>query len=364
MGAVTNKARIARFIWQEKVTSKLDISKGLSISMPTVLQNVNDLMAFEIIMEAGEYESTGGRKAKSIVINPDKKFAVGIDLTLEHIGCVTIDLFGNILLKKRYKVAFEDSYEYFSNLPELVEDFIDKAKIDREKLLGVGISLPGIVNHEHTELVRSHVFKIKNLNLKFIKENFKYPVQFENDANSALLAELSGNMGNTVYLSLSNSVGGAICTNGAMYLGDNARAGEIGHVIIEKDGKQCYCGKKGCIDAYCSAHLLSDLTEHDLDLFFVRLEAGDEELVKAWDDYLEYLAIAITNVRMCYDCDIILGGYVGARIDKYMNLLIRKMKKYNLFDYRNAYINTCNRKVEASALGIAIKFIKDYFDSL
>ncbi|MFP4698215.1 MAG: ROK family protein, partial [Eubacteriales bacterium] len=236
--------------------------------------------------------------------------------------------------------------------------------IERKKLLGVGVSLPGILDGNYTELVRSHALKIRNLNLDLIRNSFSYPVEFENDANSALLSELRGDLKNAVYLSLSNTVGGALCIDGRLYMGDNSRAGEIGHMIIEKDGRKCYCGKKGCIDAYCAAHILSSETNDNLNLFFERLNAGDSRLKKIWNEYLEYLVIAITNLRMFYDCDIILGGYVGANLDKYLHVLLQKTKDYNLFDNQVSYIKTCKSKTEASALGIAISFLKKYLLNL
>ena len=88
-------------------------------------------------------------------------------------------------------------------------------------------------------------------------------------ANSAAYAELgttavSGDAAedeetNAVYLSLSNTVGGSICFGGQQYPGDNFKSGEFGHMVIEKNGRQCYCGKQGCMDAYCSALVLQEI---------------------------------------------------------------------------------------------------------
>ena len=72
------------------------------------------------------------------------------------------------------------------------------------------------------------------------------------------------------------------------------------------------------MDAYCSAQVLAAKADDNLEQFFERLDRGDEDLQQVWDEYLEYLAVTVTNLRMAYDCDIILGGYVGGYLEKYM----------------------------------------------
>ena len=86
------RSRILNYVINNQVTSKVEVSKNLNLSMPTVLSNVNDLIAKGIIIETGEYESTGGRKAKSIGINPSYRYSVGIVITANHVGMVLVNL--------------------------------------------------------------------------------------------------------------------------------------------------------------------------------------------------------------------------------------------------------------------------------
>lgn len=364
MDTITNRARIANFVWEKKETSKQNIMKELELSMPTVLQNVNDLISLGVLQEGGAYKSTGGRKAKVIVINEDLGYAAGLDITQNHVSCVIINMQGNIIAHKRVRMSYHNQSSYYIDVKTLLEKMLNEYNIARKKLLGVGISLPGILNSDHSILVRSHALHVTNLNLDFFRKIFDYPVVFENDANSALLSEMKRQMRNTVYFSLSNTVGGALCLDGNIYTGDNSRAGEIGHMVLEKNGKQCYCGKKGCFDAYGSAKVLAEHTDDNLGLFFEKLENGDMALRKVWDEYLEYLAIAVSNMRMLCDCDIILGGYVGAYIDKHLHVLAQTTKLYNLFDQNGAYLKICNNRTEASALGIAVFFLRSYLKQL
>ena len=87
------KSKIVNYITNRESTSKVEISKELNLSMPTVLSNVKRFYWKKgIIIETGEYESTGGRKAKSIGINPSYRYAMGIVITANHLGMVLVNL--------------------------------------------------------------------------------------------------------------------------------------------------------------------------------------------------------------------------------------------------------------------------------
>ncbi len=86
------KSKIVNYIINNKITSKAELAQNLSLSMPTVLSNVNELIERNMVIEIGEYESTGGRKAKRIGINPAYKYAVGVVITANHLGIVLLNM--------------------------------------------------------------------------------------------------------------------------------------------------------------------------------------------------------------------------------------------------------------------------------
>ena len=104
-----------------------------------------------------------------------------------------------------------------------------------------------------------------------------FPFQVENDANCAAFAQLRGTKKDAVYLSLNDTVGGAIFLNGNLYRGDGFKSGEFGHMILEPGGKVCYCGKSGCMDAYCSAKILKSAGGGSLNSFFEALNRSDAQ---------------------------------------------------------------------------------------
>ena len=122
-----NKNIIYKYILENKKVSKHNISISLNISMPTVWQNLKELLDRNLIQEVGEFESSGGRKAKAISVVENAKFAVGVDITKNHISLVLVNLLGNVIKNIRLKKAFSYTDEYFLWFEKSIKDFIFNA---------------------------------------------------------------------------------------------------------------------------------------------------------------------------------------------------------------------------------------------
>jgi len=360
------KSKIVNYIINRESTSKVEISKELNLSMPTVLSNVKDLLEKGIIIETGEYESTGGRKAKSIGINPSYRYAMGIVITANHLGMVLVNLKYEIVKSERIRLKFVSDMSYCSQVADYAAKFLDHMNDaeQKEKLLGVGISIPGIINQEQKLVIKSHALKLENYSLSFLEQAFSVPVYFSNDANAAMMAEDMNIYQNAIYLSLNQTLGGAFCIGGNLFSGENQKAGEFGHMILVPGGKKCYCGKQGCADAYCAASVLTDDTKETLEQFMKKVEEQDGQAVKVWKEYLNNLAILISNLRMAYDMDIILGGEVGGYLADHMITLGKKVMEYNGFEHDARYLKVCSYKREASAVGVAKYYLQAFIKTL
>jgi predicted NBD/HSP70 family sugar kinase len=362
-----NKARILNYIFQHGHASKVDLANDLKLSMPTILQNVKELTERGMVQEIGNYQSTGGRKAKALSLVANNCFAIGVDITANHLGLVGVNAMGQIVADLRLSKRYEDTFQYYQDVAEIVEDFIrqNSKKIEsRDKIIGIGVSIPGIIDKTNNILIKSHALQVSNISLQKMSQFLPYHVKFDNDANCAAYTELSDRNSNVIYLSLNNTVGGAISYNGKLYEGDNFKSGEFGHIIIVPGGKRCYCGKLGCLDCYCSALALSSNTGGNLEKYFELLGQGDPHIRKTWDEYLKYLALAVSNLRMAFDCDIIIGGYVGGYLKNYRMELNRLVMQMNNFDFDTSYLRCGKYHMEASACGIAIRLIQDYYDAI
>ena len=127
----STKFQIINYIINHKATSKVELSRNLNLSMPTVLSNVNELLASGIVVEMGEYESTGGRKAKMISINPAYRYAVGIRITAKHVGFVLVNLKSEIEKYERIRLEFSTETSYYSRLREELHHFLEMCIRDR-----------------------------------------------------------------------------------------------------------------------------------------------------------------------------------------------------------------------------------------
>ena len=358
------KSEIVRYIFKHKNASKTELTKELELSMPTVLQSTKELLEQGILLEAGEYESTGGRRAKTLILNGDAAYAVGVDITNDHVSFVVINLNGEILDCVTKQKDFCGTLDYYRDLFFELDAFIKEHKLDDTKILGIGVALPGIIDKDEKVLIKSHALKLENVGLQLFTQLSSHDLHFENDANAAMAAEIGFVEGDAIYLFLSNTVGGAFRTQGSLFRGNNRKAGEFGHTVIVPGGRECQCGKRGCVNSYCSAHALEKASGCSLEETMERVAAKDEEILKVWNEYLDYLAITVSNLRMMYDTDIILGGDVGAYLEPYMLDLGKRVMALNKFDSDIGYLRNSVYKKGGAAAGAALHFVQKFIDEI
>lgn len=361
--AGTNRNRIYRLIFTHDRISKPELSRTLDLSLPTVIQNVRAMMEEGLLCENGRLQSNGGRKAAALSCVDGARYAVGLDITRRHAAAVLINLRGDVVRQSRVQRNFEASRGYYRILGDIVEQLTADC---RDKVLGVGISLPALISKDKQVMEYSHVFRISNEKCAHIAQFIPYPAQLCNDANGAGIAELwcGQSIRDAFYLSVSNSVGGAIFINGELYEGANQRAGEFGHMTLVDGGRPCYCGKLGCVDAYCSIKSLLGYENESLKDFFAALDAGDPKRRARWEQYTEDLSMAVNNVRTLFDGDIIVGGYLGEQIGGRIEELREKTAARSTFESSAAYVKPCCVHRSAAAVGAALVFVHRFIHNI
>lgn len=363
-----NRKKIYFYIRKRDLATRQDIAYDLQLSLPTVTQNLEYLVKNNLI--SSDYKvpnKSGGRKPVAYSYIPDAKVAIGLDITKHHIKSIVIDLDGNVVkyIYKRQDYRRDD--EYLKILGETVETIIEKAQLESDKILGVGIAMPGLINQEEGYVVDGRVIDNTGMNCEDVSKYISYPTKLIHDSNASGFSEIwmSSEIHNAFYISLCNSVGGSVLLNDNVYMGDGLYSGEVGHLNLLPDGAQCYCGQKGCFDAYCNAERLANCTDGDLELFFAKLKQGDEKLQKVWNEYLDYLVIAVNDIRMLFGCTVILGGYVGAYMKDYMDILYEKLDTKSPFGEKaSSYLIPCKNKIESVATGAALYFVEEFLEKL
>lgn len=347
--------------------SKLDISKDLNLSMPTVYQNVDELLEAGYIEYCGTQQSSGGRPAMRLRSVDSARYAIGLYITPQTIQFSTTDLSKREIAFRRiqhgYALASPESNAFIAS--EL-ENYIDGNRIPRERLLGVGISLPGMIDPEQTTLMYAPTLGMRDISLAPLKEAIPYPVHIENDATSGGFAEWynSRERNSIAYLSLAEGVGGTILVNGALHAGNNNRSGEFGHMCVEWNGRPCSCGKRGCLEAYVGSSRFMEDLNMDAEEFFFRLKSGDPKVMPVWEDYKRHLVMGIHNIRMGLDCDVVLGGFLAEYLGPYMDELRDMLGKINPFDTQCSFLRLDRHPRFGAIIGAAFYFIRDFIDSI
>lgn len=361
-----NRNHIFRYICKHETVSNPEIAYATKMSLPTVTQITKELLAQGLLKETGAFESTGGRRAKALAVDADVRQAVGLDITRNHLSFVLTNLTGEILRYKRMYLPYITADDYYHEVNARLEQFLDEIGADRGRLLGIGISFPGIVDLEKEIIVDSHILGVKDLPFASVSRFFSYPCRFLNDANAGAYAEgiRSEGAGRFFYLSLSNTIGGAFFNHGGLEQGTHFRCGEVGHMTIIPGGEPCYCKKRGCLDAYCSARRLSETADGKLEEFFNRLRQGNEEYGTQWEKYTAYLAVALNNIHMVLDCDIILGGYVGSYLEPYLSDIRGKVAQRDTFTDDSLFVKACYYRIGAAALGAALNVTESFIEQV
>ncbi len=358
-----NRNDVFRYICRNGTVSNPDISYALKLSLPTATQITKELIERGLVEEQGEMGSTGGRRAKALAVSKDAGKAVGLDITKNHVSFVLTDLTGSILKYERVFLPYAAVDGYYQEVNERLDGFLKDGGCGKENVLGIGIAFPGIIDLEKELVAGSHVLGVSAQPFSAVSRFFAYPCHFLNDANAGAYAEgvLAERMERFFYLSLSNTVGGAVYSYGNLEQGNNFRCGEAGHMTIVPNGKACYCGKYGCLDAYCSAKCL---TEGKVEDFFDRLRQGEQEASRLWEQYTSDLAIAVNNIHMILDCDVVLGGYVGSCMGEFLLDIQKKVAQRNTFAEDSSYIRACRHKTGAAALGASLKVTELFMEQV
>lgn len=275
-------------------------------------------------------------------------YSIGVDIGGMSIKVGAVDSAGNIIAKG--KVATDiagGAQKIISDIGKLVLALADCAK---GECGGVGVGCPGAVNSTLGTVDRAYNLNWHNVGLaEDLGRIVGMPVKVSNDANVAALAEAMFGVGkmysDTIFLTLGTGVGGGIVLGGKLYEGNEGKGAELGHMVLSVDGEQCSCGRRGCMEAYCSASALiretkkamqadkasamwkfsPSLDDVDGKTAFECSKQGDKSAIAVVDFFVKYLGEGMLNFANIFRPQaIILGGGVCAQGD----YLVDKVKNY------------------------------------
>ncbi len=277
------------------------------------------------------------------------KFYIGIDLGGTFIKGGIVDGEGNILVSDKIPTEREQGTDKVcENISSISNSLLERAKLEKSAIVGVGIGVPGIIDSAAGVVVYHGNFGWENFEIaSSVEKIMGIPVKIANDANAAVLGETKfgcgKNYNNTVMLTLGTGVGGGVIIDGKLFEGNRSAGAEMGHSVILAGGELCGCGRRGCLEAYASASALIRDTKRamranpDSKMWEVGsldnvsgktpfdYKDKDATAKAVVDRYIEMLGVGITNFANTLRPEaIILGGGVCAEGDN----LIKPLREY------------------------------------
>ena len=311
-------------------------------------------------------------------------YRIGVDLGGTNIATGVLDENNQIIGRGSVKTrAPRPAPEIFDSIKESVEMAIADAGVSIEEVKSIGIGTPGSVNKDTGSIEFSNNLQFNNVPAKeMLEARLKKPVFLENDANCAALGEAVAGCGNGVKdfvaVTLGTGVGSGIIIDGKIIRGSNFCGGEMGHMVINVDGIQCNCGRKGCWEKYASATALvsqaveamqnnktsllwktcdGDLNKVEGKTIFEALDLGDATAKEVIDRYLYYVSVGIANIINALQPEIIcVGGGISGQGEKILRPIRAHItnERYSVHSNKQTIILPAQLGNDAGIIGAAL----------
>ena len=298
---------------------------------------------------------------------------IGIDLGGSHIAIGVVDNKGKIVEKVQKRIMKAEK----ANIKKTIEEYIfEKVKlfISEYKISEVGIAIPGTV--KNGVVIKSVNLGLKNYKIsERLQTKIDIPIKIRNDAKCAAIAENKygtlKSFNRNVFLTLGTGIGGAVIIDNKLLDTGDLPGCEFGHIIIEKNGKECNCGKRGCWEKYASMKAFKDNLRKALNLDektsgkelldIIRTNNPNNEkyskINKIIDEYIEYLSIGISNLVNIFEPEAIgIGGSFVFYEEVFLEKLKRRILKGNLLfnDRKEIIIQTAILNNDAGIIGATL----------
>lgn len=324
-----NRLTVFEIIKNQQPISRASIAKQTGMSPTTVSRIVGELTEEGYLLDSEQVSSGLGRKSTLIGMMDASVLSVGVELDRSLMSIGIVDLQGQLICSSQFSRTPDESPDRtLERIHEAIEQLFQQHVIDRTRIVGIGVGLPGIVNNEEGIVVFSVQLGWKNVPLaKRLKELTGFEIAVDNELKVRALAEhLKGaavGSSRTALLGFGQGVGSAMILEGEIYRGVMNSAGEIGHTTVDPNGMMCECGKAGCLQTYINiSSLLSEANRirpiRTIEELFAAKHAGEQWAIHLIDRALMYMAITINNVVCMYNPDnVILSGEL---VDKFPDI--------------------------------------------
>jgi len=387
-----NKKAIIDLIRTKNPIFKAKISRLTGLSIPTVMKITDDFINAGLVKVEGKGESSGGKRPELLEFIYDAYYIVGVDIGRNSIKTILMDLDANKLSSNIVKTGdAKPEKKVIDKIINSIETVIKRSNVDKEKILGIGVGMPGLLDLENGVVLFSPDFDWEEVQLvNPIREYFNLPIYIENSTRAIAMGEKWFGIGamsnNFVCVNLGHGIGSAVVIDGEVYHGSSGSSGELGHITLEKDGPKCECGNIGCLEALASANAITktakniilngvdtlivsecngNIEELEAKTVFDAAKKGDKVAKEIIENAINYIGIGLANFINIIDPELIIltGGVVNAG-----DILIEGIKKVvqerqMKYAGRKLKIKKSNFGSDSTAVGAASLVLKKLIES-
>ncbi|MCX5203532.1 ROK family transcriptional regulator [Streptomyces sp. NBC_00237] len=315
-----NLERVVRAVRMAGSLTQAEIARSTGLSAATVSNIVRELK------ESGTVEvtptSAGGRRARSVSLSGDAGVVIGVDFGHTHLRVAVGNLAHQVLAEESEPLDVDASAaQGFDRAEQLVKRLIEATGISQDKVIGVGLGVPGPIDVESGLLGSTAILPgWQGINpSEELAARLGVPVYVDNDANLGALGELVWGAGRGVrdlaYIKVASGVGAGLVIDGRVYRGPGGTAGEIGHITLDESGPVCRCGNRGCLETFTAARYVLPLLmpSHGPDLTMERVvqlaREGDPGCRRVIADVGRHIGSGVANLcNLLNPSRVVLGG--------------------------------------------------------
>ena len=346
-----NRSMVFDLIRRKGPISRAEIARTIGLSIPTVMKITEEFSHKQFVQDVGKGESSGGKRPELLELIPDSKYIIGVGVGRSKTNVLMMNLAGEVFIREIMETGGTVVPEvWISRLIQVIENVIRESGLPEKRILGMGIGMPGILDEESGKVLFSPDFKWENVDmLTPIRERFKMDITIENANRALAMGEYYFGAGvdsrNFLVVNLGHGIGSAIMREGEFYRGSSGSSGEIGHIILEKNGPKCNCGNKGCLEAIASGNAIArdakiavlegnaskimelvngDINRIEAKTVFEAAHLGDQMAIQITERAMQYIGIGLANYINLLDPDLIIlfGGLTNAG-----DIFLKKIKE-------------------------------------
>jgi glucokinase len=313
------------------------------------------------------------------------KYSIGIELGVKNIVAGILDKNGKLIRRDTVPTNKEREFEeIIKDVCGLIKKITSDEDIELKSVKYIGVGCPGVTDNKHGIVLKNYSLNFTNAHVRAeIQKQINLPVYVENDANCVAIAEylLGAAYGteSSLTIKVGVGIGGGIIIDGSIYNGFNFGGTEFGHMVIDYNGRQCSCGRKGCWEQYISASALINQTRQLIQenpesilanlvannvaqitelTIFEAAKAGDENAKALCSEFVDYFAEGLANiVNILMPEVVIIAGPISKLGNSLVNPLVEILKdriyskELNLPEFKMAEMGNAGIVVGAAMLG-------------